>query len=295
MFRGTYTALITPFARNGDIDEKALRNLVERQITSGITGLVPVGTTGESPTLTHEEHTRIIKIALDQAQKRVPIIAGTGSNSTQEAIDLTSAAYELGVTASLQVAPYYNKPSQMGFFHHFTEIANAVSMPMILYNIPGRTGKIVEADTILSLLEHKNIVGVKDATGGIQDVMHILSQNKEACVLCGDDNLSLSMIALGGHGVISVASNVIPQELSSCIDSALKGEIQKTKENFYAMLPLMNALLTIESNPVPVKYLASELGLCEEVYRLPLYALTDAQKQHVKSTFETYKKHAHTS
>ncbi len=289
MFRGTYTALITPFTHGGDIDEKALRNLVELQITNGISGLVPVGTTGESPTLTHEEHTRIIKIVLDQARGRVPVIAGTGSNSTQEAIELTSAASELGAAASLQVAPYYNKPSQTGFFHHFTEIANAVSMPMILYNIPGRTGKAIATDTILSLSKHENIVGIKDATGNINDAMYILSQNEKICVLSGDDNLSLALIALGGHGVISVASNVIPKELSSCIENALHGEIQKAKKYFYAMLPLMNALLTTESNPVPVKYLASELALCKEVYRLPLYALTEVQKHHIKSAFETYK------
>ncbi len=289
MFRGTYTALITPFTQKGDIDEKALRTLVEKQIKSGINGLVPVGTTGESPTLTHQEHTRIIKIVLDQAGGRVPVIAGTGSNSTQEAIDLTAAAHELGAAASLQVAPYYNKPSQAGFFHHFTAIANAVPMPMILYNIPGRTGKAVDVQTLLSLLEHKNIVGVKDATGSISDAMQILSQGKDVCMLSGDDNLAFALIALGGHGVISVLSNIIPQEFSACIQTALQGDLATARNDLYSMLPLMNALMTTESNPIPVKYLASALGLCEEVYRLPLCSLDDAQKQRVKNAFDAYK------
>lgn len=287
MFTGTYTALITPFTRRGEIDEKSLRALVDAQIQSGVSGLVPVGTTGESPTLSHAEHTEVIRIVVDQAASRVPVIAGTGSNNTAEAVELTAAAAKLGVSASLQVAPYYNKPSQDGLYAHFTHIAEQVDLPMIVYNIPGRTGKNIETETLLALAKHKNIIGLKDASGSLAYAMHMLLHARDFCVLGGDDNLALALIAVGGHGVISVASNILPREVSAFIQEALTGNIVGARKKFYALLPLMEALLSTESNPAAVKYLASSIGLCEEVYRLPLHPLREAQKRELDRIYRT--------
>ena len=284
---GIFTALITPFHADGSLDEAALRNLVDKQIDSGITGLVPVGTTGESPTLSHKEHHEVIRIVVEQANKRVPIIAGTGSNSTQEAIELTIAAKELGADASLQVAPYYNKPSQQGFLEHFTAIAEQSQLPLILYNIPGRTGKNIEVATIVHLSEHPMIVGVKEATGNITQAIDIMQKvtKKNFSVISGDDALTLGMMVHGASGVISVASNVFPQHMSLLTQKALSGDFISANKLFFTLLPFFQATF-IDTNPVPIKYAASVMGICKETYRLPLCSLSDIHKQSVKDSLQ---------
>ncbi len=285
--QGTFTALITPFHEDGSLDEVALRNLVDQQIENGITGLVPVGTTGESPTLSHQEHSKVIRIVVEQTNKRVPVIAGTGSNSTQEAIELTLAAKELGADASLQVAPYYNKPSQEGCIQHFTAIADQAQLPLILYNIPGRTGKNIEIDTIVHLSEHPMVVGVKEATGNITQAVDIMKKvtKQNFSVLSGDDALTLGMMVHGGHGLISVTSNVLPQHMASLTALSLAGDFVSARKLFFTLLPFFHATF-IDTNPIPIKYAASVLGICKETYRLPLCPLSHAHKQAVKDSLQ---------
>ena len=270
---GVYTALVTPFNRDGSIDEKALRGHIDSQIAGGIAGLVPMGTTGESATLSHEEHMHVIELVVDQAAGRVPVIAGTGSNSTQEAIDMTRRAAEIGADASLQVAPYYNKPGQEGFYRHFSAIADAVDIPHILYNIPGRCAQNVEASTILRLAAHPNITGVKEASGSLAQVMEVIAGSpSDFAVLSGDDAWAFTMVALGGAGVVSVASNVIPDRMSRMMNLALKGDLKAARKDHYELLPFFKALF-VETNPVPVKYALSVQGHMLEEYRLPMVAL----------------------
>jgi len=286
VFSGTYTALITPFKGDESVDEEALRKLVDAQIEGGVAGLVPVGTTGESPTVTHEENIRIIEIVVDEANGRVPVIAGTGSNSTAEAIQMTRQAKEVGASASLQVAPYYNKPSQEGFYRHFTAIADGVDLPMVVYNIPGRTGKNIETDTLMRLAEHPNIVAVKEASGSIPQVMDVASRKPEDFdLLSGDDNLAFPMIALGGSGIISVASNAAPGLISKLVKLARDGKLEKARAEHYRLLPLFK-MVFFDTNPIPIKYAMSLLGHCEEVYRLPLCELSEENKDRVRKVLE---------
>ncbi len=283
MFSGTYTALITPFKGDESIDEDALRKLVDAQIDAGVNGLVPVGTTGESPTVTHEENLKVIEIVVEQANGRVPVIAGTGSNSTAEAIQMTLKAKEIGADASLQVAPYYNKPNQDGFYRHFTAIGDAVDLPMVVYNIPGRTGKNIETDTLMRLAEHPNIVAVKEASGSIPQIMEVAARKPEDfALLSGDDNLAFSVVALGGSGVVSVASNAAPGQVGKMIKLALDGKLEKARAEHYRLLPLFK-MVFFDTNPIPIKYAMSLLGYCEEVYRLPLCELSADNKDKVKS------------
>ncbi|MFP4643796.1 MAG: 4-hydroxy-tetrahydrodipicolinate synthase [Spirochaetales bacterium] len=279
MFEGVYTALITPFAGNGAVDEDRLRALVDAQISGGVEGLVPVGTTGESPTVTHDENIRIIEIVCEQAAGRVPVIAGTGSNSTSESIDMTRKAREVGATATLQVSPYYNKPSQEGLRRHFTAVADEGGLPVVIYNIPGRTGKNIENDTMLQLAAHPNIVAVKEASGSMAQVMELIhAKPDDFGVLAGDDNLSFPITMLGGSGVISVASNIIPGRMSSMIAAALAGEVKDARRQFYELLPLFRSMF-LDTNPIPVKYAMTSLGYCEEIYRLPMCELSDENKR----------------
>lgn len=283
MFSGTYTALITPFKGDESVDEDALRKLVDAQIDGGVDGLVPMGTTGESPTVSHEENLRVIEIVVDQAKGRVPVIAGTGSNSTAEAIQMTSRAKELGANASLQVAPYYNKPNQEGFYRHFTAIGDAVDLPMVVYNIPGRTGKNIETDTLMRLAEHPNIVAVKEASGSIPQMMEVAARKpKDFDLLSGDDNLAFPLVALGGGGVVSVASNAAPGLVSKMIKLALDGKLEKARSEHYRLMPLFK-MVFFDTNPIPIKYAMSLLGYCEEVYRLPLCELEEQTKEKVKA------------
>ncbi|MFP4562209.1 MAG: 4-hydroxy-tetrahydrodipicolinate synthase [Spirochaetia bacterium] len=283
---GVYTALITPFHGNGSIDEEGLRKFVEFQITEGISGLVPMGTTGESPTLSHGEHIRVIEIVIDQTRGRVPIIAGSGSNSTQEAVEMTAQARDCGADVSLQVAPYYNKPSQEGFYRHFTTIADQVDIPIVVYNIPGRSGKNIENETMLRLAAHPNIIGVKEASGNIGQMMDLIAKKPDDfIVLSGDDNLAFPLTALGGMGVISVASNLIPGEMMKMIKTCLEGDLEEARKIHYRLLPFFKAVF-LETNPIPIKYAVHLKGMIEESYRLPLCSMDDAKKARCREILE---------
>lgn len=288
MFEGVYTALITPFGDDGTIDEAALRRIVNQQIDGGISGLVPMGTTGESPTVSHDENIEVIRIVIDEARGRVPVIAGTGSNNTTEAIDMTRRAKDLGADASLQVAPYYNKPSQEGFYRHFTTIADEVDLPMIVYNIPGRTGKNIETDTLARMTAHRNIAAVKEASGSIPQMMDVISTvPSDFDVLSGDDNLALGLTLLGGRGVVSVAGNLIPEQMSRMIELALQNKVEEAREEHYRLLPLFKAIF-IDTNPIPIKYMMHVAGYCKESYRLPLVCLTDEHRTRISSVLKDY-------
>ncbi len=288
-FNGVFTAIITPFNKDGTVDEGALRRLVDRQIEGGVAGLVPMGTTGESPTLDHEEHIHVIEIVVDQVNGRAPIIAGTGSNSTEEAIELTKYAAEIGADASLQVAPYYNKPTQEGFFRHFSSISDAVDLPLIIYNIPGRTGKNIENETMLRLTKLSHVQGVKEASGDLAQVMNLIeAKPKDFAVLSGEDFLSFSMVALGGNGVISVASNVAPKLVVDMIDFGLAGDLEKSRDAHYHLLPLFRGLF-FETNPIPVKYALSLMEGIEEVYRLPMCPMSRENKEKLNDILKALK------
>jgi 4-hydroxy-tetrahydrodipicolinate synthase len=289
MFKGVYTALVTPFTREDRIDEPALRRHINFQIEAGVQGLVPVGTTGESPTLTFEEHCRVIEITVEETRGRVPVIAGAGSNSTAEAIELAAFARQAGATASLQVAPYYNKPTDDGFYRHFTAIADKVDLPLIVYNIPGRTGKNIENATLLELAKHKNIVGVKEASGNIVQVMDIIAARPaDFAVLSGDDNLTLPIMALGGDGVISVASNLIPAQMAALTGKTLAGKWDEARALHYSLLPLFKAIF-IETNPIPIKAALAMKGLMEESYRLPMCPMKPSNRDKLKKVLEELK------
>ncbi|NOY09920.1 MAG: 4-hydroxy-tetrahydrodipicolinate synthase [Spirochaetes bacterium] len=279
MFKGVYTAIVTPFTDDNKIDEKTLRNLTDFQIEKGVQGIVPVGTTGESPTLDHEEHHRVIEIVIDQAKGRVPVIAGTGSNCTDEAIRLTEKAKQAGAAASLQVAPYYNKPTQEGFYRHFTAVADTVGLPVIVYNIPGRSGKNIENSTMLKLAEHKNIIAVKEASGNITQIMDLISKKPDSfTVLSGDDNLAFPILALGGKGVISVASNIVPDRMNEFVQSALEGNWDKARKMHYELLPLFRAIF-IETNPIPIKASLAMKGMIKENFRLPMCRMSEEHRK----------------
>src|SRR5919112_676433 len=272
MFKGVFTALVTPF-RNGEVDVEALEGLVEFQIAQGIHGLVPCGTTGESPTLSEEEDRLVIETVVRMTNGRVSVVAGTGSNNTASAIKYTKMAEEVGADGSLQVAPYYNKPTQEGLFRHYAAIAESTDLPLVLYNIPGRTGVTISAETMARLAEIPNIVGVKDSTPSMNMVSDVIKLcGEEFDVLSGDDPMTLPLVALGGRGVISVASNVAPGAVSDMVRALLEGDWERGRELHYELLPLFRALF-IETNPIPVKTAASILGLCSDEMRLPMIPL----------------------
>ncbi|MEW5800203.1 MAG: 4-hydroxy-tetrahydrodipicolinate synthase [Bacteroidota bacterium] len=270
LFRGTATALVTPMMPDGEVDAEALRRLVEFQISNGINGLVPVGTTGESATLSHPEHHHVMDIVAEQASGRVPIIVGAGSNSTREAISLTQHARAIGANAALSVAPYYNKPTQQGFFEHYKAITEAVDIPVFVYNVPGRTGSNINAETTLRLAELPGIAGIKEASGNIPQVMEILRHRpNNFVVLSGDDALTLPMMALGADGVISVVANEVPSAFSRMVQLCREGDFVQAREIHEQLLGLMN-INFIESNPIPVKSALAMMGMIREAYRLPL-------------------------
>jgi 4-hydroxy-tetrahydrodipicolinate synthase len=286
MFTGTYTALITPFTKDGKVDESRLRQLVEQQIAAGIDGLVPCGTTGESPTLDHEEHNHVIELVVKFAAKRCAVIAGTGSNSTAEAVFMTQYARKVGADASLQVAPYYNKPTQAGLYAHFRAIAEQADIPLILYNIPGRCGVDIANDTIARLRRDlpKHIVGLKEATGVVDRVSQLRTLvDRDFCILSGDDSLTLPMMSVGAVGVISVVSNMIPRELTEMTHAALKGDFERAGRIHTKLFPLFKDLFC-ETNPIPLKAAMAMMGLCEEIYRLPLVPMSDANRAQLKTT-----------
>lgn len=288
MFKGVYTALVTPFLENGNIDEGTLRKLVNFQIEEGITGLVPMGSTGESPCLNHDEHIEVIKIVIDECKSRVPVIAGTGSNSTKEAVALTIKAKEAGADASLQVAPYYNKPTQKGLFNHFNTIANESEFPLIVYNIPGRSSININNDTMLKLSENKNIVAVKDATGNFSQLMELIAKKPDTLdILSGDDNITYPFIALGCNGVISVASNIIPGEMIKYVNTCFSGNLDEARKIHYKLLPLFTSMF-IETNPIPIKTAMALQGKLKEIFRSPLCSMEPVNKEKLKSVIKKY-------
>jgi 4-hydroxy-tetrahydrodipicolinate synthase len=281
MFKGVITALVTPF-RNDTVDEEALRRLVDEQIRAGIDGLVPVGTTGESPTVSVEEHVRIIKIVVEETRKRVPVIAGSGANSTREAIALTGEARAVGADGTLQVTPYFNRPTQDGLYRHFKAVADAVPLPMVLYNVPGRTGCDLLAETVARLCDIPTVVGIKEATGSAQRAAQIISRvGDRLVVLSGDDATAYPLYALGVQGCISVVSNVAPKDMADTWDAWVAGDWKKARELHYKLFPLHEGLF-IEANPIPVKAAMAMMGKITDEIRAPLYPMTGANRDKVR-------------
>jgi len=282
-FQGTATAIITPFRKDGSLDEPALRRFVDFQIKGGVEALVPVGTTGENPTLNAEEQKRVIEIVMDQADKRVKIFAGAGSNNTTEVIEKVRFAKSMGADAALVVGPYYNKPTQEGYFQHFRAIAEAVDLPLIIYNVPGRTGGNIEASTMLRMAEEiPTVVMAKEASGNMAQIMEIArNRPKHFSLLSGDDALSYPIIALGGDGCISVVSNEVPKEFSHLVRLCLQGNWTEALQLQFRLLPLMN-MNFIESNPVPVKTALAMMGMIEEAFRLPMVPLSEQNRVKLK-------------
>ena len=281
MLKGVITALVTPL-RNARVDEEALRRLVDEQIRAGIDGLVPVGTTGESPTLSNEEHIRVVQIVVEEAKKRVPVIAGTGANCTREAIELTAAAKAVGADATLQVTPYYNKPTQDGLFRHFKAVADATGLPMVLYNVPGRTGCDLLPDTIARLCEVPQVIAVKEATGNLQRASQIIARvGDRVAMLSGDDATVMPFYAIGGHGCISVVSNVAPADMAAMWDAAAAGNWARARELHYKVFPLSEGLF-IEANPIPVKAALAMMGKIADEIRPPLYPMAGANREKVR-------------
>lgn len=282
MFRGYLTAMITPF-RGGAVDEGAYREFVAWQIEEGAAGLVPCGTTGESPTLSHEEHRRMIDICIEIAGGRVPVVAGTGSNSTEEAIGLTRHAREAGADAALLVMPYYNKPTQEGMYAHYKAVNDAVDIPQIVYNIPGRSVVDMSIETMARLAALPNVVGVKDATADLtRPTRTAIAIGERFCQLSGEDGTALGFLAQGGHGCISVTANVAPRQCAAFFAAWARGDTGEAAERHKRLMPLHDALF-VESNPIPVKYAASLLGKCAPEVRLPLTAPAPASRERVET------------
>ncbi len=281
MFEGIHTALITPF-RNGQVDEEALRAHVERQIEAGVDGVVPCGSTGESATLSHLEHRRVVEIVVDAAKGRVPVIAGTGSNSTREAIELTLHAKQAGADGALLLSPYYNKPTQEGIYAHYAAIAEATRFPLVIYNIPGRTASNIAPEIIARLARLEWVVGVKEACGNVDQIAHVIAKcPQEFSVLSGDDSLTLPLLALGGKGVISTTSNVAPRQICELVRRFQQGDVAGAQTLHYSLLPLFDVLFC-ETNPIPVKAAVAELGWCSPEIRLPLTRITEANLERLK-------------
>ncbi len=278
MFEGVLTAVVTPF-RDGAIDEKALRGLIERQIAAGIDGLVPCGSTGESATLSHEEHERVIELVVDAAAGRVPVVAGTGSNSTDEAIRLTCHAKAAGAAGALLISPYYNKPTQAGLVAHYEAIAQEASLPLIVYNIPGRTASNILPGTLAQLAHIEYVVGVKEACGDIDQIAHVIAQCPDDFdVLSGDDSMTLPLMAVGGQGVISTSSNVAPEQMLELVRAFRSGDTARALAIHQSLLPLFDALFC-ETNPIPVKAALGIMGLIDPEIRLPLTPITQPNRE----------------
>jgi len=289
LFRGAMTALVTPFSRSGKVHEEHLKRLIEFQIAGGIDAIVPCGTTGEASTLEYDEHFRVCELTTNLVNKRAKVIIGGGSNNTRRAIELTRFSKEIGADAVLSVGPYYNKPSQEGHYQHFKAIAESADIPIIIYNIPGRTGVNMEPDTLLRLAEVPNIVGVKEASGNLDQMMLILRDRpKHFAVLSGDDSLSLPLISVGGDGCISVLSNEMPKEFTRMIHAALESRWDEARQIHYQTYALMRANF-LETNPVPVKAALAMMGLIEEVYRLPLVPLQSKNREKLQTALRELK------
>ena len=288
MFKGSTVAIVTPF-KNGKVDEEKLAELVEFHIKNGTNAILPCGTTGESPTLSTQEHERVVEICIKTSSGRIPILAGTGSNSTAEAIELTKHAANAGANGALVVTPYYNKPTQQGLYLHFKAIANSVDIPIILYNIPGRASRNIEPETMAKLANDcKNIIGVKEASGSLDQMLAV----KRLCpdefiLLSGDDALTLPVLSIKGEGVVSVVANIVPQDVTALVSTFKKGDIPGAQKLNDKLLPLVKAMF-IETNPIPIKTAMSMLGMCDDEMRLPLCAMSDLTKIKLKSALTGY-------
>jgi 4-hydroxy-tetrahydrodipicolinate synthase len=286
MFTGAMVALITPFD-NGKIDFETLDELVDFQLENGIDGIVPVGTTGESPTLSHDEHKQVIERVVKAVGGKVPVIAGAGSNSTAEAIELTAFAKKVGADATLQVDPYYNKPTQEGFYQHFKAVAEEVDLPIVLYDIPGRCGAGMTPDTIVRLAEIENIVAIKDATGQMDHVSEIATRC-DLTILSGDDSMTLPIASVGGQGVVSVVANIVPADVKAMTDLILEGDLVSARQWHKKLFALCRNLLSLATNPIPIKAAVSMLNLASEELRLPMTPLDEDKKAILRQTLTNY-------
>jgi 4-hydroxy-tetrahydrodipicolinate synthase len=287
-FQGSFVALVTPF-RDGKVDEAKLQELVEFHVTHGTDGLIPCGTTGESPTLSHDEHKRVVETVIEAARGRIKVVAGTGSNSTSEAVDLTKHAERAGATGALVVNPYYNKPTQEGLYRHYRAVAESVAIPIVAYNIQSRTAVNVETDTLARLARDvRNIVGVKEASGSLDQMSQvILACGPDFSVLSGDDNITLPLLAIGGSGVISVIANILPRETSDMVHSALDGDWKRARDLHYRLFPLARAAF-LETNPIPIKEAMAMAGMIEPEFRLPMCRMSDANREKLRAILKAY-------
>jgi 4-hydroxy-tetrahydrodipicolinate synthase len=287
-FQGSIVAMVTPF-RNGKIDEPKVKELVELHVKNGTDAIVPCGTTGESPTLSHDEHRHMVELTVATAAGRIPIIAGTGSNATAEAIDLTKHAERAGANGALVVNPYYNKPTQEGLYRHFRAVAEATALPILVYNIQGRTAVNIETDTMARLARDcPTIVGVKEASGSLDQMSQvILACGPDFSVLSGDDNITLPLLAIGGRGVISVIANIVPRETSEMVHAALEGDWKRSRELHYKLFPLARAAF-LETNPIPIKEAMAMAGMIEPEFRLPMCRMGDANREKLRAILTTY-------
>ena len=287
-FQGSFVALVTPF-RDGRVDEVKLRGLVEFHVAGGTDGLVPCGTTGESPTLSHDEHRRVVEVVIEAAAGRLPVVAGTGSNSTAEAVELSRHAERAGASAVLVVNPYYNKPTQEGLYRHFRTVAEAVSIPVIVYNIQSRTAVNVETATLARLVRDcRNIAGVKEASGNLDQMTQVVATcGPDFSVLSGDDSLTLPLMAVGGHGVISVIANILPRETAEMTHAALDGDFKRARELHHRLFPLARAAF-LETNPIPIKEAMAMAGMLAPEFRLPMCRMSDGNRETLRGVLATY-------
>ena len=287
MFKGSIVAIVTPF-KDGKLDEKALGDLIEFQIANGTQGIVPCGTTGESATLSHEEHHRVVELVVEASHGRVPVIAGTGSNSTEEAVSLTRHAKEAGADAALLIAPYYNKPTQTGLYEHFKRVAEAVDLPIVVYNIPGRTSVNMLPSTFARLIPVRNIIGIKESSGSLEqisEIIHLCGDRYD--LLSGDDALTLPILAVGGKGVISVAANLVPRDMSQMVTAFEKGDLLQARQLHNRLFGLIQALF-LETNPIPVKTALAMVGRCTDEFRLPLCPMSAQNIEKVRQAVKEY-------
>ena len=287
-FQGSFVAMVTPF-RSGKVDEAKLKELVEFHITHGTDGLIPCGTTGESPSLSHDEHRRVVELVIEAARGRIRVVAGTGSNSTAEAIDMTRHAERAGATGALVVNPYYNKPTQEGLYRHFRAVAESVAIPILLYNIQSRTAINVETDTLARLVrDAKNIVGVKEASGSLDQMSQVIAAcGPDFSVLSGDDNITLPLLVIGGSGVVSVIANIVPRETADLVHAALEGDWKRARDLHYRLFPLARAAF-LETNPIPIKEAMALAGMIEPEFRLPMCRMSEANREKLRAILKPY-------
>ena len=287
-FQGSFIALVTPF-RNGNVDEPKLRELIEFHVTHGTDGIIPCGTTGESPTLSHDEHKRVVEVVLEAARGRIKVVPGTGSYSTAEAVELTRHAERAGAAGALVVNPYYNRPTQEGLYRHFRAVAEAVAIPILVYNIQSRTAVNVETATLERLVRDvKNVAGVKEASGSLDQMSQVIAAcGPDFSVLSGDDNITLPLLAIGGHGVVSVIANILPRETAEMVHAALDGDWKRARDLHYRLFPLARAAF-LETNPIPIKEAMGMAGMIEPEFRLPMCRMSDANRERLRAVLTQY-------